>query len=456
MDAPIRSEHHLIVLRPDPDAGEPTVLLVPDGGRWALPRIESEERRSADVTELNRAVRADFGVEVSVLRCLADRPGGHDRPRRHLYLLEAHGSPEASRGRWAPWAELRSTAEAASEPGGAGRVLAACQLRDSGIDWERPGWRDRTLGWVAEVLAHRGLPPVLEIEQVRVWEFAQVLRLTTAAGRFYFKARSPGGETEAPLTEALARRHPAQMPDVIGADAERRWLLMRETPGPAVMTVGDPHQWAAAAAAIAGVQIDWLDGTEELIALGCPHFTLGALAGEIAPLLDDGAILQPEHAKSLTDDEVAALRRRRPELEAMCRDLDGLGVPASLEHGDFWGDHALVTPGGPVLIDWEDAAVAHPFFSPALLLLSLHYTEALANVDDVRARIRNAYLRAWTERGPLAGWPAERLARAFDLAQRVALLYYAVQFRRGMWRVETSWEVRAFPTIFLRHLLAVL
>src|SRR5262245_16498895 len=114
-----------------------------------------------------------------------------------------------------------------------------------------------------------------------------------------------------------------------------------------------------------------------------------------------------------------------------------------------------MAPGGPVLIDWEDAAVAHPFFSPALLRLSLHYTEALAAVPDARARIRDAYLRPWAERGPLASWPAERLGRTFELAQRVALLHYAAMFRRGMWRVETSWEVRAFPPLFLRHLLAV-
>ena len=60
-------------------------------------------------------------------------------------------------------------------------------------------------------------------------------------------------------------------------------------------------------------------------------------------------------------------------------------------------------------------------------------------MPDARARIREAYLRAWTERGPLAGWPARRIGHAFDLAQRVALLHYAVQFRLavavlGLWR----------------------
>ena len=107
-----------------------------------------------------------------------------------------------------------------------------------------------------------------------------------------------------------------------------------------------------------------------------------------------------------------------------------------------------------MIIDWEDAALAHPFFSPSLLLLSLDHTEALAHVPDARARIREAYLAPWRAAGPARAWPAGRLETAFDLAQRLAMLYYAVQFRRfALPRIETSWEVRTFAPYFLRHLL---
>jgi hypothetical protein len=86
-------------------------------------------------------------------------------------------------------------------------------------------------------------------------------------------------------------------------------------------------------------------------------------------------------------------------------------------------------------------------------LLSLHYTDALTHVPDARQRLREAYLHPWTVRGPLVHWAPRRLAQVFDLAEWVAMLYYAAQFRRSALLIETSWEVRAFAPLFLRRFL---
>ena len=319
--------------------------------------------------------------------------------------------------------------------------------------WTRPGWRDEALAWVAGQLARRGWPPVSGVEQVRVWEFSQVLALETAAGRLYFKARPAWGAHEARLTRRLAERHPRSTPDVVAVEADRGWLLMRATAGRELMEVDELARWTAAASAIADMQIDWLDGVDELAALGCPRQWLSGLEAEVGPLLDDAQLLQPPLADRLSDEEVARLRRRRPELEALCRELGGQGVAPSLEHGDLWAANIVAGEDGNVVIDWEDAAIAHPFFSPALLALSLDYTDALARVPDARARLREAYLAPWARRGPLAGWTPQRLEEVFDLAGRVAMLYHAAQFRRSVARVETSWEVRAYAPRFLRRLL---
>ena len=219
------------------------------------------------------------------------------------------------------------------------------------------------------------------------------------------------------------------------------------------MEVGDFAPWVAAAATIAGMQIDWIGSVDELAALGCRRHSLGELEAQIGALIDDASLLQPPLADGLTDAEVAALHRRRPEIEALCRELSDHGVPSSLEHGDLWAANIIAAEGANVLIDWEDVAVAHPFFTPALLLLSLRYTDALSHVPDARRRLRDAYLYPWTERGPLVHWAPRRLAQVFDLAERVAMLHYAEQFRRSAVLIETSWEVRAFAPLFLRRFL---
>lgn len=451
---PGRSEHRLAIVRRR-DGGL-DVLLAADERGWALPRADLPERRSADVADLNRAVRAAFGLDASVLQCLADAPGAGGAPRRHLHVLEAHGGAGAP-ARWMPADRARAAlgADAESWP----RVEAwmrhaseAAAARGAPA-WARPGWRDEALGWVAGQLASRGWPPVSSVEQVRVWEFSQVLALDTAGGRFYFKARPAWGAHEARLTRRLAERHPRSAPDVVAVDADRGWLLMRATAGRDLMEVDELARWTAAAASIAEMQIDWLDGVAELAALGCPQQSLSGLEADVGPLLDDAALLQPPLADRLGDEEVAQLRRRRPELEALCRDLAAQGVPPSLEHGDLWAANIIAAEDGNVVIDWEDAAIAHPFFSPALLALSLDYTDALARIPDADARLRAAYLEPWARRGPLAGWTPRRLEEVFSLAGRVAMLYHAAQFRRALARVETSWEVRAYAPLFLRRLL---
>ena len=477
-----RSVHDLIILRRE-GASEPVILLLEDADGWALPRIESEERRSADVGDLNRAVQASLGLEVSVLRCLSDAPGSDGRPRRHLYTLEAHGAarPTLRGGRWVPRSKLAAVAPAGSTL----QVSLEAWLRSAPTrgesggtpGWDEPGWRDEALAWVADQLSRRGLSPVREVEQVRLWEFSHVLRLVTGDGTLYLKARPASGAAEAPLTQRLAERHPAWTPDLIAVEPGRRWLLMRETPGLSLMKADGPVLWERAAAAIAHMQIDWLPATGELVALGCPRVTLAQLEREIAPLLEDVRALQPHRvdalfgdgdvvlgedllalqphlADGLTDQETAALRHRRPELEALCRELAAEGVPESLEHGDLWADNAIAGADGVVLIDWEDAMVAHPFFTPALLLLSLDYTEALGRVPDARRRLREAYLGPWMERGPLAHWPAQRLERTFELAQEAAMLHYARQFwRLALPLIETTWEVRTFAPSFFRRLI---
>src|SRR5262245_36432199 len=456
MEAPPgRSEHRLAIVRRR--GGGLDILLAEDGEGWALPRVDLPEQRSADVADLNRAVRARLGLDTSVLRCLADAPGAEGAPRRHLHVLEAHEGPGASATRWMTVDRARAAlgARAESWPRVEAWIRQAREvaLPQEAPAWIRPGWRDEALAWVAGQLDSRGWPPLSSAEQVRVWEFSQVLALETAGGRFYFKARPEWGAHEARLTRRLAERHPRSMPDVVAVEDDRGWLLMRATAGRELMEVDELARWTAAAAAIAEMQIDWLDGVGELVALGCPRQSLSGLEAEVGPLLDDAALLQPPLADRLDDEEVARLRRRRPELEALCRDLAARGVPPSLEHGDLWAANIIAAEDGNGVIDWQDAAIAHPFFSPALLALSLDYTDALAQIPDAGVRLREAYLEPWARRGPLAGWTPRRLEEVFGLAGRVAMLYHAAQFRRSLARVETSWEVRAYAPLFLRRLL---
>jgi hypothetical protein len=216
-----RSEHHLVVGRND--AEPPAVLLVRGPEGWALPCVELLEQRAADASPINRAARDLLGVEVSVLRCLRDDPTG--TVRRQMHDLELHA------GKWAPpaWATWLTRSEVQAVPL-ARREQRAILVRwfqerhaptrpPDGRDWVRPGWRDEALAWAERELAQHGLPGIDEIEQVRLWEFSHVLRLGTAAGEIYLKARPASGVSELLLTRYLAHEFPASMPVVLAIDA---------------------------------------------------------------------------------------------------------------------------------------------------------------------------------------------------------------------------------------------
>jgi len=454
--SPHRSEQHLVVGRKG--AGPPAVLLLRGQEGWALPSIELREQRAADVSLINREARALLGAEVSVLRCLCDDPTGSVRQQVHDLDVHTGGWALPRRATWFTRSDLHTAS--LTRPVHRAVLDRWFEERDAGSppsdgrDWAQSGWRDEAIAWAERELAEHGLPGIDEIEQVRVWEFSHVLRLATTAGEIYLKARPRSGASEPLLTRYLARHFPAWMPAVLAIDAARRWLLMRASPGPALMDVRDPARWEQAAETFARIQIDCVGRADELMTVGCPARPLDWLEAEIPALLDDTAALQPVDAEALTDAEVVEVRGLRSELQAMCRELAALGVPRSLEHGDLWGVNVIAGERDPVFIDWEDASVAHPFLSIFLLLASPEYAEALSEVPDARARIRAAYLGPWRHWAAAEGWAAGRLERAFDLAQRLAGAHYAVQFRLfALPLIETSWEVRAFAPLFLRALL---
>ncbi len=105
-----------------------------------------------------------------------------------------------------------------------------------------------------------------------------------------------------------------------------------------------------------------------------------------------------------------------------------------------------VTPDGPLLFDWSDAAVAHPFLDLAVYV---------TRTKDIAARraLRDAYLEAWAD--VLA--PAE-LVEAGDLALVVGALYQVESYRRiltgldpddrgGMEGAARSWALAAVATL---------
>jgi hypothetical protein len=182
--------------------------------------------------------------------------------------------------------------------------------------------------------------------------------------------------------------------------------------------IGDhPLGWDAEATWSAGVrrlgefQRAWVGHLDELVAAGGQRRPLAGQSAAVPGLLDvDGLGGRLE---------AAALERRSaalPRLVDACRELEDIGLPDALIHGDAHPWNIAVTPAGPVVFDWSDGAAGPSFVDLAVFL---RRPKDLA----LRRVLREAYLVPWAGIAP-----RDRLERAAELAMTVGGLYQIVTY----------------------------
>jgi hypothetical protein len=262
-----------------------------------------------------------------------------------------------------------------------------------------------------------------EVIQLRAWSTSTVLRVRTAAGDYYFKAVPRSGGQEAALTSYLAEHFPNVVPAVIAADLERGWLLLAACRGRKLEQVADMALWERAATRYGRLQVDCVGRADALRALGCQSRDLAALASSIAELALDTGALGPERPGGLTETELRRFRALVPKLRQRCEGLAACGIPDSLEHGDLWPGNVICDAETCAVIDWEDALIAHPFFSLAPLTAGLVGT-GLGTAENV-VRLQRAYAVGFESLAP-----PSRLRRAMELALPLSFLDMAARYRR--------------------------
>ena len=353
-------EHYAVV-----PAGDDSLLVV-DGH---LPFVRGELWRQPDVLDaLAPLIRRPTYLRVAARAKTAD---GRSL-RLHVFDAAAGGGehvPVEEAAALGP-AELRPALERWTAEQRGAPVPA---LRPA---WARPGWHAEAEAWAG-----------VELRPVRLWPLSAVLRGERADGAVYFKAVFPLFHHEPAITEALAREHPRDVPELLAVDRDRGWMLMRELPpSPGWEVPG--RRWAPALRVFGRIQREWVGRRRDILALGAQDRSLATLAAEVADA---------------------------PELARCLERLDALGLAETIGHGDLHsGNIALDEDDGRVVIfDWSDACVSHPLFDLAYFL---HHVE-----DE---EVRNALAAAWAE-----GWGEPLPQDALELAAPLTCIHQAVSYR---------------------------
>ena len=280
------------------------------------------------------------------------------------------------------------------------------------LPWDKAGWQETVDAWIDDTLAELEIERVGSVDLYRRRPWAALARVATADGDLYVKADAPSEAYEPALTEWLAARRPELVPPVVRIDAERGWLLTRDAGTILRDHIADPPDsaiWRDLLPLFAELQIELARSVEELFALGVPDS-------------------RPELLARAYEDLVSRWpAANAPAPAVVARLVESLGgtIPASLAHEELQDHNILLRDGAPVLIDWAEAVVAHPFCALVNTFRGLVDRWGFeAGAPDLTT-LRDAYLEPWTAFAPLP-----RLTELFELAYPLGMIFRALSWDR--------------------------
>ena len=204
--------------------------------------------------------------------------------------------------------------------------------------------------WISAHVAPAG---PIELTHERPW--STVLRVPLADGAAWFKACSSVQAFEPRLTAALHGRWPGLMPEVLGFDAQRGWLLLADA-GTRIGDLGNlPEFWIELLPRYAELQRGEVAYVDDHLAHGVPDLRVATLAERYDELLAEDLPVSSAERRALTD--------FAPAFARLSGELSSEGPADSIQHDDLHM-HNVYRQGDRLrVLDWGDSSISHPFAS---------------------------------------------------------------------------------------------
>jgi hypothetical protein len=435
---------------------KPEVLIVVEDNGWNLPSFIPYEHHFGVVNHINLAIKAQLRLDVTVLRCFYEDYSLETKTGCRVYAMENHSLQwlPPKNACWLGLTELQSikfTIPKIHEI--IHSFLSEINQNDlpaQRVPWAKTGWFEQATAWIHSQLSAQGINMTAPIEQVKSQTRSCLLKVNTTVGDVYFKATFGQFSFEPQITTFLSEIYPKRLPKLLAVDTQKYWMLMPDFCGTHLGKMKDVDKWEKALSLFAQMQIQAVAQISKFLDTGLPDRPIERLISKIEPLFADKcALLSPQKAPILSENQIDRLRSLAPQLITICYELANCGIPQTLIHGDFHCDNVMVTDEGYIYFDWSESAVSHPFFDAIFFLHDI--TQELPNVTDVQVRLRNSYLEPWT-----VYLPMEQLISLFEKAQLVAALYYAVVSYEVTQNLEAGhkWEMEEAVPYWLEILLA--
>lgn len=287
-------------------------------------------------------------------------------------------------------------------------------LSVSRLPWHEPGWREIVGVWIYDSAFEADLEPSGPVEYLRTRPWSALARVPTADGDLFFKADPPALAFEPPLVAKLARRRPDCIPEVVAISVEQRWLLTRDA-GRQLRELlrgsDDPRIWDELLPLYAHLQIELSSSLDDFLGRGMP---------------DE----RPERVRVAFDDLLSRwdLGGRFADLARVAEEYAlrlGEIVPPSVIHEEFNDNNIHLGAAGPVIIDWAESAIGHPFAGLCVTMRGLADRWGYEPGGPELLRLRDLYLEPWTTFAPRA-----ELVELFGVAYALGTVSRALAWDR--------------------------
>lgn len=429
------------------DESRESIALIPAGEKYALPEFVRESGvRYHTVESLNAAIQSQWKLDVTVSRCIFE--GSDSVPP--VFALHKHDAswqlPAVAK--WIKFRDLPGLSFLIPEHQDCVSKWISSANDESWrhVPWSSPHWRDRAHKWIRECVEKSGAILLSEPVQVRVWAISCVLRVETSAGTLYFKA-VPDFFGHAPVLERYLEKHfPQHFVEIVEIETNEHWMLTKEWAGHAPDT---SEEWHHVLRTLTSIQLHCKDNIDELFSFACKDRRLAALPELLRPVFDELKNAEMRKLYGINEEESNELARRLQLLPQLCQKLSNCGLPETLIHGDLWGSNVIFrdekSGKSPLIFDWTDASITHPFIDVYCLLTS---------EPDLSKRpiLRQAHIDVWSEH-----FPERTVIEALELSEQIAPFYYLHAYRNVQLNApeQSRWELEFLFMRFVRNILLI-
>jgi len=214
---------------------------------------------------------------------------------------------------------------------------------DLRMPWARVNGPEMDLEWAQQFVELKGT-----CVQVRTWNLSSIWSIPSRSGNVWLKCVPPFFLHEARVLELMADQ---SVPTLLAHDGHR--MLLENMPGRDGYSCSNEERFAGIEQLVK-LQTRSIHMKEEFVQAGVPCLTLPIIAEACCQLLIK------RRAESETADFIASL----PDRLKVLADSDIADV---LVHGDFHSGNVRVGVTPPIIFDWGDSFVGHPFLDMAWL-----------------------------------------------------------------------------------------